>query len=133
MRIVRNLTPPKPYGRILDITPPTPQPAGSLRFATVTFRYARSAAIARNTVHGLAVPSDPSSTNITRLRTMYQQPIQAHVIRDYISSHPRIFLPIFIFLIGSLTYTVRFTSLYALLAVICSMLAGLRSNPSFHG
>ncbi|GJE86794.1 exonuclease [Phanerochaete sordida] len=96
----------RPFGRIVTIDPPTPPPAGTLRSATVTFRHVRSAAIARNTIHGLAVPVDPSSGNMTRLRTKYQQPIQAHVIRDYVSSHPKIFLPIFIFLIGSLTYTI---------------------------
>ena len=56
--------------------------------------------------NGLDFPAD-SGTGVTRIRATYQQPIQAHAIRDYISSHPRIFLPIFIFLLGSLTYTVR--------------------------
>ncbi|EKM55740.1 uncharacterized protein PHACADRAFT_195790 [Phanerochaete carnosa HHB-10118-sp] len=96
----------RPFGRIITIDPPTPPPAGSLRSAIVTFRHVRSAAIARNTIHGLAVPPEPSSTNLTRLRAKYQRPIQAHVIRDYISNHPKIFLPIFIFLLGSLTYTI---------------------------
>lgn len=76
-----------------------------LRSTSVTFRYLRSAATARNTVHGLAVQS-PYSGSITHLRTSYQLPIQAHVIRDYIASHPKIFLPVLIFLLGTLTYTV---------------------------
>ena len=99
----------QPYGRIVDITPPQPVPPGALRSALVSFRHIRSAAIARNTIHGLAIPSD--SGGATRLRTSYQVPIQAHVIRDYVASHPRIFLPIFFFILGSLTYTVRAPSL----------------------
>ncbi|KIP10314.1 hypothetical protein PHLGIDRAFT_28547 [Phlebiopsis gigantea 11061_1 CR5-6] len=96
----------RPYGRILDIIPPTPAPAGTLRSATIIFRNARAAAIAHNTIHGLSIPPDASSATFTRLRTRYQQPIQAHAIRDYISGHPKIFLPVFIFLLGSLTYTI---------------------------
>ncbi|KAJ3533719.1 hypothetical protein NM688_g7243 [Phlebia brevispora] len=95
----------RPYGRILDLKPPIPVPAGTPRSAMVTFRHVRSAAIARNTIHGYSIPSDTTGT-MTRLRTSYEQPIQAHAVKDYISNHPRIFLPILFFLIGSLTYTV---------------------------
>ncbi|KAI0818814.1 exonuclease [Irpex lacteus] len=95
----------RPYGRIVTITPPSPVPAGTLRSAVVGFRSVQYAAIARNTLHGLAIPAD-SGSGVTRIRTSYQQPIQAHVVRDYIQSHPRIFLPVLIFLLGSLTYTV---------------------------
>ncbi|THG98922.1 hypothetical protein EW026_g3341 [Hermanssonia centrifuga] len=96
----------RPYGRIIDLTTPSPVPAGTLRAAQVTFRQVRAAAIARNTIHGLAIPSDASPGSLTRLRTTYERPIQAHAIRDYISGHPKIFLPIFVFLLGSLTYTI---------------------------
>ena len=96
----------QPYGRIVDVTYPSPVPAGTLRSAVINFRHVRSAAIARNTIHGLAVPSDTSGA-VTRLRTSYQQPIQVHAVRDYISNHPKIFLPVLFFIIGSLTYTVR--------------------------
>ncbi|KAI0698509.1 RNA12 protein-domain-containing protein [Cytidiella melzeri] len=95
----------RPYGRIANITPPSPVPAGSLRYAIVGFRRIQDATIARNTLHGLAIPAD-SGSGVTRIRTSYQQPIQAHAVRDYISSHPKIFLPVFIFLLGSLTYTI---------------------------
>ncbi|KAH9925242.1 RNA12 protein-domain-containing protein [Fomitopsis serialis] len=47
-------------------------------------------------IHGLAVqPSSSASAAKTILRTTYQAPVQAHVVRDYVTSHPRIFLPIF--------------------------------------
>lgn len=98
----------RPYGRLVDITAPTPVPAGSLRSSTVFFRQHLSAATARNTLHGFVMPNpSPSNPNATtRLRTSFEQPIQAHVVRDYIASHPKIFGPVFFFLIGTITYTI---------------------------
>lgn len=51
----------------------------------------------------------PFSTNAmtTKLKTGYGQMIQAHVFRDWIAGHPKIVLPIVVFLLGSLTYAVR--------------------------
>ncbi|KAI0797741.1 exonuclease [Abortiporus biennis] len=95
----------RPYGRIVDLNPPTPVPAGTLRSTTVHFRNVRAATTARNAIHGLSVQS-PSTSTVTVLRTAYQKPIQAHAVRDYITSHPKIFLPVLFFLIGTLTYTV---------------------------
>lgn len=83
-----------------------------LRSTSVSFRNVRSAAAARNTVHGLVIRSGFSGS-VTRLQTSYQVPLQAHVIRDYITSHPRIFLPVLIFLLGTLTYTVGFHLLHS--------------------
>lgn len=94
----------RPYGRIRDISLPTTVPAGTPRSATITFQRVHSAAIARNVLHGVDVPSQ--AAHVTRLRTGYQQPIQAHAIRDWMSSHPKITLPLLVFLLGTLTYTV---------------------------
>ncbi|TFY60118.1 hypothetical protein EVJ58_g5342 [Rhodofomes roseus] len=98
----------RPYGRIQDLSQPSPPPvAGGLRYSTVTFSRLRSAAIAHNAIHGLAVqPSSASATAKTILRTTYQAPVQAHAVRDYVTSHPRIFLPVLFFVLGTLTYTI---------------------------
>ncbi|KAH8102922.1 RNA12 protein-domain-containing protein [Cristinia sonorae] len=97
----------RPCGRIEDIINPTPVPAGTLRSSTVVFRQISSAAIARNVIHGIRVNTgSESSPVLTKLRTSYQPQIQAHAIRDYVASHPKIFLPILFFLIGTLTYTI---------------------------
>ncbi|EJF62443.1 exonuclease [Dichomitus squalens LYAD-421 SS1] len=93
----------RPYGRILDITPPSPVPAGSMRSAQISFRHLRSATSARNTIHSLNIPTSSASTV---LRTSYAQPIAAHAVRDYIASHPRIFLPVLFFLLGTVTYAI---------------------------
>ncbi|KAI9067059.1 hypothetical protein FKP32DRAFT_1664487 [Trametes sanguinea] len=95
----------RPYGIISDISPPSPAPAGMLRSATVNFHRLRSATTARNTIHAARVPASPSG-QITILRTSYQQPIAAHAIRDYVTSHPRLFLPVLLFLLGTVTYTI---------------------------
>ncbi|KAJ6606606.1 RNA12 protein-domain-containing protein [Mycena vulgaris] len=95
----------RPYGEIQDITEPAPVPAGSLRFATVTFRHLRAATIARNAIHGLEV-SPVGAASPTRLHITYTFPLNAHKVRDWMANHPKIVLPIAIFLLGTLTYTI---------------------------
>ncbi|KAG9016840.1 mitochondrial escape protein 2 [Tulasnella sp. JGI-2019a] len=103
----------RPYGRIKDMTKPTPVPAGTLRFVLVVFSRARSAILARNCLHGIGVADNTltaagtmGTPTRTRLSMMYEAPIKAHGVQDWITSHPRIVLPIAAFLLGSLTYTV---------------------------
>jgi hypothetical protein len=96
----------QPYGQIQDINNPTPVPAGSFRSSVITFRRLRSATIARNVMHRLKLPS--TGTASTLLRTAYEMPIEAHAIRDWMSGHPKIVLPVLVFLLGTLTYTVGF-------------------------
>ncbi|WVR05410.1 hypothetical protein IAU60_002425 [Kwoniella sp. DSM 27419] len=108
----------RPYGRVADIQPPTPVPAGSLRFATVSFSRVSPAATAINCLHGFSTPTntadftlkssgEASSSTIpkSRLRLYYERPLKAHAIRDWISGHPRLALPVIAFLIGTLSYT----------------------------
>ncbi|KAG6910918.1 hypothetical protein DXG01_006601 [Tephrocybe rancida] len=95
----------RPFGRIKDLTLPAPVPTGTLRSSTITFSRLHSATIARNVLHGLD-HSLLNSTGQTRLRTSYQRPVQAHAIRDWMSSHPKIMLPLIVFLLGTVTYTV---------------------------
>lgn len=95
----------QPYGRIVDITAPTPVPAGTLRSSTVFFYNVRSAAIARNVIHGEALSSEDGK--ITRLALGFERPLKAHAIRDWIAGHPRIVVPVVVFLFGTLTYTVH--------------------------
>ncbi|THH05738.1 hypothetical protein EW145_g4580 [Phellinidium pouzarii] len=93
----------RPFGRIVDLTQPAPGPAGTLRSSVVIFRKARAAAIARNCVHGIVIPSAGSTT---RLHTMYERPLKAHAVRDWLTGHPKIVIPILVFFIGSITYTI---------------------------
>ncbi|KAJ4501800.1 exonuclease [Lentinula lateritia] len=93
----------RPYGRIEEVIQPTPVPAGMQRFSTIHFNRIHSATVARNVIYGLQVPT---SGGPTRLRISYASPIEAHIIRDWITNHPKIFLPILFFLLGTLTYTI---------------------------
>ncbi|OXM81077.1 exonuclease [Cryptococcus neoformans Bt63] len=108
----------RPYGRLADIQPPTPVPAGSLRFASVSFSRLSPAAIAINALHGYSTPTNTADFTIrvlssatdkpiplSRLRLFYERPLKAHALRDWISSHPRLVLPVVAFLIGTLSYT----------------------------
>ncbi|KAI0048209.1 exonuclease [Auriscalpium vulgare] len=91
----------RPYGRILDLTPPAPVPGAPYRAATLTYANLRAAIVARNVAHGRAI--DSASTTV---RTAFMPPIQAHVARDWVTSHPRISIPVLVFLLGTLTYTI---------------------------
>ncbi|ORY30013.1 RNA12 protein-domain-containing protein [Naematelia encephala] len=108
----------RPYGRVADIQPPTPVPAGSLRFASVSFSKISPAAAAINCLHGYNTPTNTadftlrvagfdasSPITLSRLRLYYERPLKAHAVRDWISAHPRIALPVLAFLIGTLSYT----------------------------
>ncbi|KAJ7197249.1 RNA12 protein-domain-containing protein [Mycena pura] len=94
----------RPYGVIIDIQQPTSFPAGTLRSSNVLFKSLRYATIARNTIHGLEV-STPESAS-TRLHLTYSPPFHPHKIQEWLTNHPKIVLPIIIFLLGSLTYTI---------------------------
>ncbi|KAG6854990.1 hypothetical protein C0991_009813 [Blastosporella zonata] len=95
----------RPFGRIKDLTMPVPVPAGTMRSSTITFSRLHSATIARNVLHGLN-QSHLDSAAKTRLRTAYERPVQSHAVRGWISSHPKIMLPLLVFLLGTITYTI---------------------------
>ncbi|KAF9070419.1 RNA12 protein-domain-containing protein [Rhodocollybia butyracea] len=93
----------RPYGRIETLSPPDPAPAGTQRFSTVAFSSVKAATVARNVIYGLEIPN---AGGTTRLRISYLYPISGHAVRDWITNHPRISLPVLFFLIGTFTYTV---------------------------
>ncbi|EIW66338.1 hypothetical protein TREMEDRAFT_40986 [Tremella mesenterica DSM 1558] len=72
----------RPYGRLHGYSTPTNTGDHTLR----------------------ASGSDPSIP-LSRLRIYYERPLKAHAVRDWISGHPRIALPVIAFLIGTLSYT----------------------------
>ncbi|KAF7974077.1 hypothetical protein HWV62_13499 [Athelia sp. TMB] len=105
----------RPYGRIEYLNPPGPVPAGTLRSVTAEYAHLRSATIARNVIHNFSFSPDGTSfssssgsgsSSGTRLRAAYVQPIQAHVFRDWVKDHPKTMLPVIVFLLGTLTYTI---------------------------
>jgi len=107
----------RPYGRLTEIVPPTPVPAGALRFAMLSFSRISTTVTANNCMHGFLSPiktadydlaqNQPAATNIptSRLRLYYERPLKAHYVRTWMSDHPRIVLPIVAFLLATLSYT----------------------------
>lgn len=51
--------------------------------------------------------TENDQSTLTRLITAYERPIKPNLIRNWLASHPRIVIPILVFLLGTLTYTVR--------------------------
>lgn len=81
------------YGKIADISP---QPSDSKilpKYAHVDFVLVRDAIMAMNCMHGFVL-QESGSKLATKLRLSYEQRIKPHHIWDWITSHPRIVVPI---------------------------------------
>lgn len=83
------------YGRIADITT---QPSDSKvlpKYAMLDFAFTRDGIMARNCMHGLVISEAEGGGKAgTKLRLSYEQKVKAHHIWDWISSHPRIVIPL---------------------------------------
>jgi RNA12 protein len=83
------------YGKIADISP---QPTDSKilpRYAMATFNLSRHAVMAKNCMHGFVLPeSHGGGKTGTQLKIGYERIIKAHWIRDWITNHPRVVIPI---------------------------------------
>lgn len=92
------------YGRITDINS---QPSDSKvlpKYAYLDFSFTRDAIMARNCLHGLVVPEDLGGGKAgTKLRLSYEQKVKPHHIWDWISSHPRIVIPLIAALLATVT------------------------------
>ncbi|ORX62891.1 hypothetical protein DM01DRAFT_1330999 [Hesseltinella vesiculosa] len=89
------------YGRIYDIAlQPSPM-AGKdpARYAILQFTRVRSAASARNCLHGHLIDN-------TRLNILYEQQLHTNVIKEWIVGHPRISIPIMAALAAGFTYAI---------------------------
>ncbi|KAF8337623.1 RNA12 protein-domain-containing protein [Cantharellus anzutake] len=94
----------RPYGPLVDITRPSPVPAGAPHFANAVFYQVRSAVRAQNCLHGIVIYA--SDTAKTRLGLVFEKTVKVSAVRDWLASHPRIVLPVLAFVLGMLTYTV---------------------------
>ncbi|VDC07176.1 unnamed protein product [Peniophora sp. CBMAI 1063] len=89
----------RPFGRIRDLSPPSAVPNTPYRASRITFKTFRSSIIARNVLYGNTVDG-------TRLRAFYEPPVNAHALRDWITNHPRLSIPVLLFLFGTITLAV---------------------------
>lgn len=83
------------YGKIADILP---QPADSKdmpKYAQIAFPLTRDAIMARNCMHGYIVSEEKGGGKAgTVLRLSYVQRLKGHNIWNWLTSHPRIVIPI---------------------------------------
>ncbi|KAK7752365.1 mitochondrial escape protein 2 [Diatrype stigma] len=95
------------YGKIAEIQS---QPWDSKvlpKFAYVDFGFVRDAIMARNCLHGFVVPEELGGGKLgTKLRMSYEQRAKQHRIWEWISSHPRIVIPVLVALLTGLTVIV---------------------------
>ncbi|KFY59315.1 hypothetical protein V497_04383 [Pseudogymnoascus sp. VKM F-4516 (FW-969)] len=95
------------YGMIAEISS---QPADSKvlpKFAVLDFARLRNAVMARNCMHGFKVLEEAGGgVGGTQLRLSYERKIKAHMVRDWVMSHPRIFIPLMAALLGTLAVAV---------------------------
>lgn len=95
------------YGKIADISS---QPSDSKvlpKYAYLDFSFTRDAIMARNCLHGLLVPENLGGGKAgTKLRLSYEQKVRPHHIWDWISSHPRIIIPLVAALLATITVIV---------------------------
>lgn len=92
------------YGKIADIIP---QPADSKitpRYAQIGFPLLRDTIMARNCLHGFILSeAQGGGKNGTKLRLSYVKREKAHSIWNWITSHPRIVIPIVAALIAGVS------------------------------
>ncbi|KAI5864282.1 RNA12 protein-domain-containing protein [Durotheca rogersii] len=92
------------YGKIAEITS---QPWDSKvvpKFAYVDFASVRDSIMARNCLHGFVVPEELGGGKLgTRLRMSYEERAKSHPTWGWISSHPRIVIPVIVALITGFT------------------------------
>ena len=91
------------YGKIAEITP---QPSDSKvlpKYAFVDFVLVRDAIMARNCMHGFVAGENGKST---KLRLSYEQRVKPHHIWDWVTSHPRIVIPIVAALLAAITVVI---------------------------
>lgn len=95
------------YGKIADIDP---QPADSKvlpKYATVTFRLPRYAIMARNCMHGFILVEEAGGGKTgTLLKITYEQIVKAHYIREWVTNHPRLMIPLLAALAGAIAVAI---------------------------
>ena len=95
------------YGKIHDIASQPPDSKIVPKYATITFGRTRHAIMAKNCMHGFILPeADGGGKSGTVLRIGYEQILKGHWIRDWLTSHPRIVLPLLIALATAVTVAV---------------------------
>ena len=91
------------YGKLTEITP---QPSDSKilpRYASIEYERMRFASMAKNCMHGFVVDqAEGGGKSGTVLKMSYEPRLRGHSIWEWITSHPRIVVPILVALLTAL-------------------------------
>ncbi|KAK4122519.1 hypothetical protein N657DRAFT_646230 [Parathielavia appendiculata] len=93
------------YGKISDITSQPPDSKILPKFAYVDFVLVRDAIMARNCMHGFVLQEE-GTKSATRLRLSFEHRVKPHHIWNWITSHPRIVIPIVAAFLAAFTVAV---------------------------
>ena len=97
----------RPYGKLAEITP---QPSDSKvlpKYADVDYTRMRFATMAKNCMHGFTLKEDAGGGKTgTVLKLSYESKAKAHWIRDWITSHPRIVIPLVAALLATISVAI---------------------------
>lgn len=95
------------YGKLIEITP---QPSDSKvvpRYAFIDFTRVRFATMAKNCMHGFVLVEEAGGGKSgTVLKLSYERKMKAHWIREWITGHPRIVIPILVALLTAASVAV---------------------------
>ncbi|CRJ95514.1 hypothetical protein BN1708_002030 [Verticillium longisporum] len=95
------------YGKIAEITSQPNDSKVLPKFAYLDFALIRDAIMARNCLHGYLVGEAlGGGKSGTKLRLSYEQRVKAHSIWNWISSHPRLVIPIVLGLVTAVTVAI---------------------------
>jgi hypothetical protein len=95
------------YGKLAEIESQPPDSKVLPRFAYLQFVRMRHSVMARNCLHGFRVlPESGGGKAGTDLRISYEQRLRAHLIREWLTSHPRIVIPILAALVATITVAI---------------------------
>ncbi|BGP44021.1 mitochondrial escape protein 2 [Rhodotorula kratochvilovae] len=97
----------RPYGKIHDIIP-------GPKSARIIYTSIRSATSARNCLHAASVtstlhgpPLPPGAPpRVAVLRILYADAKRTNYVRDFMTSHPRITIPLLVALLGTISYAI---------------------------
>ncbi|KFA79843.1 hypothetical protein S40288_08849 [Stachybotrys chartarum IBT 40288] len=95
------------YGKIADIVPQPFDSKVTPRYANMTFPSTRDAIMARNCMHGFVVTEDlGGGKDGTKLRMSYEKRVKSNSIWNWLSSHPRIVIPVVAALIAGISVVI---------------------------
>lgn len=95
------------YGKISEIAPQPSDSKVAPRYAYIDFSRIRFATVAKNCMHGYVVPAEEGGGKAgTLLKLSYESKGKPHWIRDWITGHPRIVIPLVVALLTALSVAV---------------------------